>query len=527
MANRSETKGKNGSRWLWLLLMLLLLLLWLILAYLMGQWPFRAATEFRLEDFLITDQLIVSGPQVAVDAAIKALPPETVRPLEPDERLDLTATLGGTDCPGIRSTATASGNLVIDLYQITATGASLAELIAQIESLGGTEVTAEPNWLSGSPWEIEGSPWEIEGSPFEIEGSGTGHIKPASAADFQEQWAWTAEAIDRPGAGERSSGAGVQVAIFDTSPFDQPAPGDPPLLQTISWVRQGGGPLVLNVVHPQFAATPAQERAPRPAGLNNHGLFVAGLVHAVAPASDIQLIRVLGDDKRGDLFTLNRALVNFLSNTDLLTPAGTVMNLSLGLRIPPEDAGFDLPDQVQSLRNIMAIARCLNVVVVAAAGNNSAKVASPEPPNLPAAWSSVIGVAASNQANGRACFSNRGDVAAPGGDGRDPGDRPVRCESKLASCQGPNCPYGLIGPVMMPPSETGYTYWTGSSFAAPLVSGLAALVLEQGGGNLTPADVQAVIECGARPGGRHLGSGVINVRRTLEQCLGRAGFGAR
>jgi serine protease len=235
----------------------------------------------------------------------------------------------------------------------------------------------------------------------------------------------------------------------------------------------------------------------------------------------------LGDDNRGDLFTLNRALVDFIGHTVPLQPAGIVLNLSLGLRIPPEAAGFELPDQVQSLRDIMAVARCLNVVVVAAAGNNSARVAAPEPPNLPAAWGSVIGVAASNQGNGRACFSNRGDVAAPGGDGRDPDDGAGMCEPRLASCQGPNCPYALIGPVLMPPAETGYSYWTGSSFAAPLVSGLAALVLEQADGRLTPADVQAVIECGARPGGRHLGSGVINVPRTLQQCMGLASTGVR
>jgi subtilisin family serine protease len=524
MANNYRTQRTTRSRWLWIILLLLLLLLWLILAYFGGLWPFRPAAEYRLESFLIEDQVIVSGPQVAVDAAIGALPPGTVIARE---RLDLSPMLVGTSCPGLRSTAPDSGHLVVDLYQITDTGLTLAELIAQIEAFGGAEVTAEPNWLSGSPWEIEGSPWEIEGSPWEIEGSGTGQILSASAADFQEQWAWTAEAIDLYGARERPSGAGVQVAIFDTSPFDQPVPGDPPLFHSISWVGNASDPLRIQVVHPQPAATPAPEEMSRPGGLNNHGLFVAGLVHAVAPASDIQLIRVLGDDKRGDLFTLNRALVEFVGSVVPLRPTGIVMNLSLGLRIPPEEAGFDLPDQVQSLRDIMAIARCLNIVVVAAAGNNSAGAISPEPPNLPAAWSSVMGVTASNQANGRACFSNRGDVAAPGGDGRDPVDRAGHCAPKLTSCQGPNCAYALIGPVLMPPAETGYTYWTGSSFAAPLVSGLAALVLEQGGGNLSAADVQAVIECGARPGGQDLGRGVINVRHTLERCLGRASFGVR
>jgi hypothetical protein len=160
MANRLETKRASRSWWFWLLLLLLLLLLF-ILAYFLGPWSPDRRVEYLPEDFFIQDQLIVSGPEMAVTAAIAALPAGTV---EQQERLELSRLVGASACPGLRSRAPGDGNLVIDLYQMTAAGGAVRELISQIEALAGQEVTAEPNWLSGSPWEIEGSPWEIEGS---------------------------------------------------------------------------------------------------------------------------------------------------------------------------------------------------------------------------------------------------------------------------------------------------------------------------------------------------------------------------
>lgn len=500
------------SLW-WIVLLFLLLLLWLILAYALKVWPFNLAAGYPPEAFYVQDQVIVMGSQADVDAAMGSLPAGTMR-LE--ERLEMTPMLNDLACPGLPA-----GSQVVDLYRMTAPADTVNSMIEDIERAAGTrDVTAEPNWLTGAPWEIEGSPWEIEGSPWEIEGgSGSSSTAPAAQpADYQQQWAWRPEAIDLQRLRGGLTGQGVRVGVFDTSPFVDPAPGAPAGIQTISWVDQPA-PFALTVHHPAPAATLPPESADSPADLSNHGLFVAGLVYAVAPGSSIELIRVLGNDNRGDLFTLNRELVNFIGEPSRVQPAGTVINLSLGLRIPPEEAGFELPDQVQSLRDILAIARCLNIVVVAAAGNNSAAATTPEPANLPAAWTSVIGVAASNQANRRACFSNQGDVAAPGGDGRT-ANGPATCIPQLAECKGADCPYALVGPVLMPPAATGYTYWTGSSFAAPQVTGLAALVLEMGGRSLTAADVQAIIECGARPAGPHLGSGVINVRRTLTRCLG-------
>jgi subtilisin family serine protease len=108
---------------------------------------------------------------------------------------------------------------------------------------------------------------------------------------------------------------------------------------------------------------------------------------------------------------------------------------------------------------------------VAAAGNDSAPEGAPEAPNFPAIWDRLLlGVAASNISGELSCFSNYGEILAPGGDG---GVAPPQCEQTIHLCTGqPDCKYGLISLSLLSPS--GFIYWNGSSFAAPLASGAAA-----------------------------------------------------
>ena len=76
--------------------------------------------------------------------------------------------------------------------------------------------------------------------------------------------------------------------------------------------------------------------------------------------------------------------------------------------------------------------------------------------------------------------------------------------------------------------NSGFIYWSGSSFATPMVAGLAALVIERGGGGLSPGDVRRIIECAAtKVGDTDLGAGIINVTRTLDQfeeCAAKLGI---
>jgi len=215
----------------------------------------------------------------------------------------------------------------------------------------------------------------------------------------------------------------------------------------------------------------------------DHGLFVAGLVHAVAPDSQIELIQVLNEQAVGTLDTLNYALRRFMSQRKaehLGTPnAGTlnntVMNLSLGFPDPAGWAGLD--PEVVCLRTLLHGAAALGATVVAAAGNAS-NSQSIEPADVPAKYDFVIGVAASNKDKRRSCFSNEGDVAAPGGDTYEP--RTSQCVDRFVLDETGKVKLEdvVIGLAPRTAPKSGYAYWVGTSFSAPLVSGLAALMLE-------------------------------------------------
>jgi subtilisin family serine protease len=115
-------------------------------------------------------------------------------------------------------------------------------------------------------------------------------------------------------------------------------------------------------------------------------------------------------------------------------------------------------------------------VIVAAAGNDSAGVIDPpKEPQIPASYNFVIGVGASNHEGGHACFSNSGDVYAPGGDnatGCDPAITDCTIENEFKNC--------VIGYTHHISPESHFASWKGTSFAAPLVSGQAALLLGKG-----------------------------------------------
>jgi subtilisin family serine protease len=264
---------------------------------------------------------------------------------------------------------------------------------------------------------------------------------------------------------------------------------------------------------------------------SDHGLFAAGLAHAVAPQSEIHLIRVFNQYAMGDLFTLLQALHWFINQSATLDK--TVINLSLGLQkadtadLPANmraqidaliasmgtgysllAAGTDIP--VMALETTLRIAEGHGAVITAAAGNDSHTVQSPA--QIPASYPNVIGVAASNMERWKSCYSNTGDIGAPGGDG-GPGSA-ATCVPQNQNCvPSEDCPYGLISLASMPGSPSGYAYWVGTSFATPLVSGLAALLLESG---VASSAVASAITAGADSSpDPDLGNGIIDVSNTL------------
>ncbi len=169
-----------------------------------------------------------------------------------------------------------------------------------------------------------------------------------------------------------------------------------------------------------------------------HGCGVAGVIAAnfnnvegiagVAPNVQIMPLRVLDGRGLGGYSIIAEAIIYAVDN------GADIINLSLAGPSP----SFLLEDAV-------AYAAESGVVVIAAAGNNGTEGAW-----YPAAYPSVIAVGSVEKDLSVSSFSNFGDdidVLAPGRD------------------------------ILTTSTNNGYQLMTGTSFAAPLVSGLAALAL--------------------------------------------------
>jgi hypothetical protein len=429
----------------------------------------------------VPGQVIISGPLDQVSAAVDRLGDMDM--LETQlKRLNLEeAGINPGECDTIKDYLAIlgecfeSGELwVLDLYQLAAPEPeAVVEASWAINREEFPCVFLHPNYLLGDPWTGVGSPWTGVGSPWTGVGSpapGAGAM-PALQSDFRGQWAFDHIGLyDQRG--DRQvipTGAGVRIGVFDTSPFELEE-GDGPSSEFIHWAVD---PFTLTVWHPEFLAPLPAPTETKPVSLTlaNHGLFAVGLAHEVAPESEIHLYRVLDEYVQGDLFTMDAAIFHFITETLAAGggPQGAVINLSLGIHPLAGREDLGLPPEVMALELLLAGARCHGMAVVASAGNDRVDGESAPPPHIPARYEFVLGVAASNDRRRPACFSNQGQVAAPGGDG----------EERCTHCSQDSCRWrSLISLVFETPP--GYAYWAGTSFAAPLTSGQAALLLESG-----------------------------------------------
>jgi subtilisin family serine protease len=247
----------------------------------------------------------------------------------------------------------------------------------------------------------------------------------------------------------------------------------------------------------------------------DHGLFVSSMVHAVASQSHIHLIRVLNGHNLGDLPTLIAALRAFLER-DAADRGGTlegnVINLSLGLvdgssqerhlldmvrqRIADLDSRLGFPSfsslggmPAVSLYSVLDRARRAGAVVVASAGNEL-EGRGPKDAEAPACYPFVIGVAGHTRGQQPSSFTKWGDIAAPGGHGK-PVHQPLNEDGTIKHNDD-----WLVGLSMFSGQPTGYMYWMGTSFAAPLVAGGAARLLLMGE---HPSNVRSRIESASPP----------------------------
>ena len=256
-----------------------------------------------------------------------------------------------------------------------------------------------------------------------------------------------------------------------------------------------------------------------PAASSFHGTHVAGTIAArgnnrtgvagVAWNTRVMPLRALGA-MSGTSYDVAQA-VRFaagLPNDSGTVPArrADIVNLSLG------GEGFSQISQ-QLYRDL----RQQGIFVVSSAGNEASTA-----PGYPAAYDSVISVSAVDIQRQITGYSNRGatiDIAAPGGD-------------NSTDINGDGYPDGVLstgGNATTSGIEFAYVFLSGTSMAAPHVSGVIALMTSINP-DLTPQQFQALLQSGSltddlgAPGRDDLyGHGLVNANKAVQTALDSIG----
>jgi len=282
---------------------------------------------------------------------------------------------------------------------------------------------------------------------------------------------WGVKFLNAEAAWDLTRGSGIVVAVVDTGVYLNHAE-----LQGNIWFNQrekdgvagvddDGNGFIDDVNGWDFSGNDND-----PSDLNGHGTHVAGIIGAlkdnnkgivgIAPETDIMAVRVLDGSGSGSWSDVSDG-VRYAASM-----GAKVINLSLGDFLDSMTSG-DLNDILGAIR----YARDLGAIVVAAAGNSDGDIANA----VPAAFEEVISVGALRHPYdtyygsgplSRADFSEKGeelDFMAPGAD--------------ILSLAVNSSTYAGYRSFLKDGSY--YSAADGTSMAAPMVSGLIALLLAQ------------------------------------------------
>jgi hypothetical protein len=309
--------------------------------------------------------------------------------------------------------------------------------IYRFEIADGTDARAKAAALAGHAQVIYAEPNYLGQAPEAQKRSSW--VVGGDAGAYATQW--VSERIGLARAQSVSRGAGVTVAILDTgADLEHPA---------LAGRLVPGYDFVDNDDRPQDEAAPYGEDS-----AFGHGTHVAGLVALAAPEASIMPLRTLRADGSGDLWSQVLALRMAADR------GADVINLSFSFG--ERSALFeDVIAEVSCTASGYAGCRARSrpgAVIVAAAGNEGTSTRQwPGASRIPG----VVTVGASTEGDTLADFSSYGawvSLAAPG-------------ENVLSTIPG-----------------GAYAAWSGTSMAAPLTSGVSALV-RSAAPRLRPIDV--------------------------------------
>ena len=356
-----------------------------------------------------------ADPEVAGDVLIKLSSTGVLGPLLVKYQLSLVNQFGARP-----------------IYRLTVVGnANTHDKITALLTEPGVLI-AEPNVVHSSPEARRNVAWTI--------GTPTAYVN---------QWAPTA--LRLPDAQRLTTGSGVRVAVLDT--------GVDTLHPALA------GKLLPGFDFVDFDNDPGEVGTPLNFGFG-HGTHVAGLVALVAPGAKIMPLRVLDPDGLGNAWVLAEAMLYAVDpdHNPATNDGAHIINMSLGstsrtrifdtitnlatcvVPVVPATPADDVSDPGYN-GDKDRCKRFGGALIVAASGNDASKSIR-EYPAAEGAYG-LIAVAASTVDLKLASFSNFGSwiqIAAPG-------------EGLTSSVPG-----------------GGYGTWSGTSMAAPMVAGTAALV---------------------------------------------------
>jgi subtilisin family serine protease len=307
-------------------------------------------------------------------------------------------------------------------------------------------------------------------------------------------------------------GAGIKVAVLDTGidPIHLDLAGKVDVAQSISILSSAG-------ICDEFAPDQATIL-----DFNLHGSFVAGIIAAkgiviagVAPDAGIVGVKVLDCEGKGVFGDVIAGII-YASNLEDVD----VISLSLGVHLPKNLPG--LAPLLAAMTKAVNYANSRGKLVVTAAGNDSVDLQHDRNFIVVPAQSGVnLAVWAGNIDGGLVDYSNHGGNAVPVGAGGGTIGPP---SVPLPGCEiGPDWQAGFVGicssfSLFVPPCASGDLYLTGltgTSFAAPMVAGVAALLDGKYGGALNGGDLREALKTSAddigKPGTDNLfGHGRVN-----------------
>jgi hypothetical protein len=247
------------------------------------------------------------------------------------------------------------------------------------------------------------------------------------------------------------SGTPAQIWILDTGLAAEEGDGEPADNATVSDPTD-----VLDAYDPSDPTDQGEDLVDPAAG---HGTFIAGIIRRLQPDCTILVKDVM--DAGG--YVYQSKVVTLLNALREHADQWTIVNLSFGGNL--DDPGMDvLGDKIKELQDD-------GVVVVSSAGNKGSCQRQ-----YPAAFDDVVAVGAVNRVGFPAPFTNRGSWVTANALG-------VNIASTF-----------LLAPSGAPSDverfDSGWAKWSGTSFAAPIVTAAIALKINTG---LSAMDAKAQV----------------------------------